>query len=99
MSYGFTHNLSKQLQDHTCIITGHTIGNVSWQLQRGDETITVPVQGRNSVKSMGFALQACLARLGVALLPHALIEAHVKSNKLQLLLDGYSLSEGGGSNG
>jgi len=85
----------KDLKDHTSIIFGHSHNHVSWKLQGDKEVITVPVHGRISVNSMQFALQACLSGLGVSLLPYGVIEEHLKTKKLQLLLKNYSSNVGG----
>lgn len=90
----------KDLKNHSAIIFGDTQETVNWQLQStGNQSkgknISVQVHGRVVVNSMEFALQSCLAGLGVALLPIALIGEYVKSNKLQVIFEECSADVGG----
>ncbi len=85
----------KDLKNHTGIIFGNSLEKTSWRLQKGKDTVAVQVQGRVLVNSMEFTLQACLAGLGVALLPFAMIGELVKSRRLQMVLEDYSANVGG----
>ena len=85
----------KDLKNHSGIILGNSLENTSWRLLKGKEAVAVQVHGRVLVNSIEFALQACLAGLGVALLPLAMIGELVKSRRLQMVLEDYSANVGG----
>jgi len=85
----------KDLRNHACILFGSSQESATWRLQSANGAVTVQVQGRVLVNSMEFSVQACLAGLGIALLPVAKIGRYVKSNQLQILLEKYSADVGG----
>lgn len=85
----------KDLKHHDCILFGSTQKQMSWHLQTHKRSEAVQVSGRVTVNSMEFALESCLAGLGVALLPVAMIAEYVASKKLHLVLDQYATEAGG----
>lgn len=95
-----TLNSLKDLKDHAAIVFGSAQETATWHLQKHDrqgkaENNSVRVQGKVVVNSMEFAFQSCIAGLGVALLPMALVGELVKSDKLQIVLEKYSADVGG----
>jgi DNA-binding transcriptional LysR family regulator len=88
-------NSPRDLKNHDGIIFGSSQESITWRLHSGNKSEIVQVHGRVLVNSMEFALQACLAGLGIALLQLAMIGEHVKSDQLQVVLDKFSADVGG----
>ena len=88
-------NSPDDLKKHAAIIFGDSQETAVWQLQSLQGNKAVHVHGRVAANSIEFALQSCLAGLGIGLLPVALVSELVKSNKLQIVLEEY-LSDVGG---
>ncbi|MDH5232734.1 MAG: LysR family transcriptional regulator [Gammaproteobacteria bacterium] len=83
------------LKDHYGISYGGSQTNSLWRLESQSGTKVVSYKERVSVNSMIFAVNACVAGLGVALLPIATIDQYVKTNKLVKLFEEYSTDVGG----
>lgn len=88
-------NTLKDLKKHEAIIFGDAQESAIWHLENKKGNTTVHVTGRVVVNSMEFAVQSCLAGLGVAMLPIALVGEYVKSNQLQFVFEEYSSNVGG----
>lgn len=85
----------RDLKNHESIVFDSSQENTTWRLQNGKNTEIVQIHARVLVNSMEFALQACLAGLGIALLPLAMIGEYEKSNQLQVVLKEFSADVGG----
>src|SRR5437867_2213024 len=80
-----------ELADHECLMQG----TESWRFIDQGKTITVRPRGRFKADNGEALLSAALAGLGVAALPDFLIEPHVASGALAVLLTEYPPPEAG----
>ncbi len=83
-------NSLKDLKQHDCILFGSSHKQMSWRFQSSKRSEVVQVSGRVTVNSMEYILQSCLAGLGVAVLPVAMIAEYVTARRLQIVLAQYS---------
>lgn len=83
------------IKAHRCIIVGSAQKNTRWQLENGRRKVIVPLQASIVVNSMEFAINACLAGNGIALLPDALVQDYLESNELRQILSEYCSGRGG----
>lgn len=83
------------IKKHRCIVIGNAQRNARWHLENGRRKVIVALQASIVVNSMEFAINACLAGNGIALLPDAMIRDHLESNELHWLLSEYSSERGG----
>jgi len=75
-----------ELVNHPCMSYWRESSDDAWQLQRGDEALTVRVQGRYHANNPEAVAEAALAGLGVALLPTYVCDAELADGRLQRLL-------------
>jgi len=80
---------------HRCIVIGSAQKSARWEMENGKRKVIVNPQASIVVNSMEFAINACLANNGIALLPDALVRDHLKSGALQQILSGYCSKSGG----
>lgn len=90
----------KSLSEHRCIVFGQPGYRTQWRLfeqsGRGKQKgVTIPVSARVHVNSMEFAVQSCLAGLGIALLPRTMAKQHIEQGSLVHVLPSYSTAVGG----
>ncbi|MFC1748929.1 LysR family transcriptional regulator [Pseudomonadota bacterium] len=83
------------IKTHRCIVVGHAQKNARWTLENGRRKTVVPLQASIVVNSMEFAINACLAGNGIALLPDAIVREHFESKALCQVLEGYCSGRGG----
>lgn len=83
------------IKTHRCIVVGSAQKNARWQLENGKRKVIVPLQASIIVNSMEFAINACLAGNGIALLPDAMVRDHLESNELRQILSEYCSDRGG----
>lgn len=70
-------------------------GRTAWQLKDGKKEIVVPVHGRFESDSGAALLAACLAGLGIAILPTFLVGTQLGKGSLVSLLTDYTVPEFG----
>jgi DNA-binding transcriptional LysR family regulator len=80
----------KQLKEHDCIVYGSAQQDMTWRLNANQETHVLRINSRVIVNSMEFALEACLASLGIALLPMVVAEKHISEKRLEVVMEEYS---------
>lgn len=85
----------KDLKQHQCICFATAKKESSWRLLGKQGLQTVYIQSRVMVNSMEFALNTCLAGLGVALLPVGLVSEHINTKRLTILLERYASEANG----
>jgi len=86
---------TNDIKNHRCIVVGSAQENARWSLENGRRKVIVPLQANIIVNSMEFAINACLAGNGIALLPDALVRDYLESNELQQVLSEYCSGRGG----
>ena len=80
------------LRYHDGIFYGSSTEGAAWHLSGPDGDISVPIDARVAVDSMGYVMQAAQSGLGVALLPAAMAGPKIKSGRLQRVLNAYATS-------
>ena len=88
-------NDPEDIKNHRSIVVGSGQKNTRWQLENGRHKVIVPLQSNIVVNSMEFAINACMAGHGIALLPDALVSDYIESKRLHQILDEYYSREGG----
>lgn len=83
------------LKNHQGISFGSNRNKTSWRLQNEKNITFVQLSDRVIVNSMEYAVQACLAGLGVALAPLAIVSPYLESNKLKRIFEDYVSDVGG----
>ena len=86
---------SSDIKKHRCIVVGSAQKNARWELENGRRKVIVPLQASIVVNSMEFAINACLAGNGIALLPDAIVQDYFESNELHQILSEYCSGRGG----
>lgn len=71
---------------HPCLTYGHMAGPQRWTLQRGGETISVPVTSRLCSNNGDVLREAAVGGLGITSLPTFLIGPDIKAGRLRLVL-------------
>jgi len=79
------------LADHEVLMEGHP----TWRFKDGRKDVTVPVHGRFESDSGEAVLAACVAGLGIALLPTFLSGTHIGTGALVPLLTEFTVPEFG----
>jgi DNA-binding transcriptional LysR family regulator len=64
-----------------------------WELERGNETVTVPVKGNLSLTDAEALASACAAGLGIALLAEYVARRFVKEKQLQPVLPDWKIAD------
>ena len=80
-----------ELRDHEAV---NRI-NDEWELMDGEDIIVVHPRARFTADNGAALVPAALAGLGIAMLPNFLIDEHVKSGALVVVLPDYPMPEGG----
>jgi len=79
-----------ELVRHQCVLFRSRGGKATWPLVSLDGTShTLEVSGALSVDELSFAMAACVAGAGIALLPPELARAAITDGKLELVLSDY----------
>ncbi|VWL89161.1 LysR family transcriptional regulator [Burkholderia lata] len=82
----------RDLADHDCLTVSGRQGRSMWRLQGPRGTQEISIDSRFSVNDMRVVVQACIAGLGVALLPQLLAEPGIEQGKLVRVLPSYRRS-------
>ena len=80
------------LAQHDCVLFRARGGRATWTLTGPRGAESVEVSGRISVDDMTFALHACSAGLGIALIPAPTARAAAEQGEIELVLSGYMMS-------
>lgn len=83
------------IKKHRSIVVGSGEKNIRWQLENGRRQVIASPQSNIVVNSMEFAINACVAGHGIALLPDALVSDQLASNRLHQVLKAYYSGKGG----
>ncbi|WP_266182057.1 LysR family transcriptional regulator [Dyella humicola] len=81
----------EDLATHDCIATPPAAGRVAWHLDGPDGTVEIHVQGRLYVNSALALLKACIADMGIALLPDVMTSHYVDDGQLVQVLPAYGI--------
>lgn len=79
----------RELAEHDCLTISNRQGRTTWRLQGPRGSQEVAVNSRFAVNDMRVLMQACIAGLGVALLPQLMAEPLVAEGKLLHVLPSY----------
>ncbi|WP_296652971.1 LysR family transcriptional regulator [Paraburkholderia sp.] len=76
----------RELAEHDCLTISTRQGRSTWRLQgpRGSQDVTI--NSRFAVNDMRVLAQACVAELGIALLPQLIVEPAIAQGKLARVL-------------
>ncbi|WP_412026151.1 LysR family transcriptional regulator [Burkholderia cepacia] len=85
----------RDLAEHDCLTVSSRQGRSMWRLQGPRGTQEIAIDGRFSVNDMRVVVQACVAGLGIALLPQLLAEPAIEQGKLVRVLPSYRRSSTG----
>ena len=77
------------LAEHDCLTISNRQGRNTWRLEGPRGGQEVPIEGRFVVNDMRVLLQACMAGLGIALLPQLLAEPAIAQGQLVRVLPTY----------
>ena len=77
------------LAEHDCLTISNRQGRNTWRLEGPRGSQEVPIEGRFVVNDMRVLLQACMAGLGIALLPQLLAEPAIAQGQLVRVLPTY----------
>ena len=84
----------RELASHDCLTISNRQGRSTWRLQGPRGSQEVPVKSRFAVNDMRVLTQACIAGLGIALLPQAIVEPVIAQGKLVRVLPTYRRASG-----
>src|ERR1700761_3293487 len=79
----------RELADHDCLTISNRQGRNAWRLQGPRGSQEVPVKSRFAVNDMRVLTQACVAGLGIAMLPQPIVEPVIAQGKLVRVLPAY----------
>lgn len=85
----------RELADHDCLTVSSRQGRSMWRLQGPRGTQEISIDSRFSVNDMRVVMQACLAGLGIALVPQVLAAAAIDEGELARVLPAYQRSGAG----
>ena len=85
----------RDLAQHDCLTISNRQGRYTWGLQGPRGTQEVAITSRFSVNDMRVLAQACIAGLGIALLPQLMAEPVMAEGKLVRVLPAYKRSSTG----
>ncbi|MDR0242698.1 MAG: LysR family transcriptional regulator [Burkholderia sp.] len=85
----------RELADHDCLTVSSRQGRSMWRLQGPRGTQEISIDGRFSVNDMRVVVQACIAGLGIALVPELLVAPATEQGKLVRVLPSYRRSSTG----
>lgn len=76
----------RDLKQHQCIYLGEQPSDSKWKFQRGQQTVSVAVQGRYAANHTGIRLDTALQHLGIASLPYFVARQALDRGALQQVL-------------
>ena len=79
----------RELAEQNCLTISNRQGRSTWRLQGPRGSQEVPIKSRLAVNDMRVLVQACVAGLGIALLPQLMIEPLLEQGKLVRVLPNY----------
>lgn len=79
----------RELAERDCLAISNRHGRNSWRLQGPRGSQEVPINSRFAVNDMRVLTQACIAGLGIALLPQLIVEPIIAQGKLVRVLPTY----------
>jgi DNA-binding transcriptional LysR family regulator len=79
----------RELAQHDCLTISNRQGRSTWRLQGARGSQEVPINSRFAVNDMRVLAQACIAGLGIALLPQLIVEPIIAQGKLVRVLPTY----------
>jgi DNA-binding transcriptional LysR family regulator len=79
----------RELAEHDCLTISNRRGRNTWRLQGPRGSQEVPINGRFAANDMRVLAQACVAGLGIALLPQLIVEPILAQGKLVRVLPTY----------
>ena len=79
----------RELAEHHCLAISNRQGRTTWRLQGPRGSQEVPIKSRFAVNDMRVLTQACIAGLGIALLPQPIVEPIIAQGKLDRVLPSY----------
>ena len=82
----------RELANHLCLYLAEHAGDKRWQLRRGNEQLSVTVQGRYATNHSELRLQGVLAHLGIAPLPHCTAQAALAAGQIETVLDDWEFT-------
>ena len=85
----------RELGERDCLTISNRQGRNSWRLQGPRGTQEVPIRSRFAVNDMRVLTQACIAGLGIALLPQPIVEPIIAQGKLVRVLPTYRRASSG----
>ncbi|MBY8605512.1 MAG: LysR family transcriptional regulator [Burkholderia sp.] len=82
----------RELAGHDCLTVSSRQGRSMWRLQGPRGTQEISIDGRFSVNDMRVVIQACIAGLGIALVPQLIAEPAIEQGRLVRVLPSYRRS-------
>jgi DNA-binding transcriptional LysR family regulator len=79
----------RELAERDCLTISNRQGRSTWRLQGPRGSQEVPIKSRFAVNDMRVLVQACVAGLGIALLPQLMVEPLIAQGKLVRVLSTY----------
>ena len=79
----------RELAGHDCLTISRRQGRATWRLHGPRGAQEIAIDSRFAVNDMRVLVQACVAGLGIALLPQVMVEPIVAQGKLVRVLSGY----------
>jgi DNA-binding transcriptional LysR family regulator len=79
----------RELAEHDCLTISNRQGRNTWRLQGPRGSQEVSINSRFAVNDMRVLAQACIAGLGIALLPQLIAEPIIAQGKLVRVLPTY----------
>lgn len=79
----------RELSGHDCLTISNRQGRTTWRLQGPRGSQEVPVRSRFAVNDMRVLTQACIAGLGIAMLPQPIVEPVIAQGKLMRVLPAF----------
>jgi DNA-binding transcriptional LysR family regulator len=79
----------RELAEHDCLTISNRQGRSTWRLQGARGSQEVSINSRFAVNDMRVLAQACIAGLGIALLPQLMAEPGIAQGKLVRVLPTY----------
>ncbi|MGU7780357.1 LysR family transcriptional regulator [Burkholderia sp. PU8-34] len=79
----------RELAEHDCLTISSRQGRNTWRLQGPRGSQEVSINSRFAVNDMRVLVQACIAGLGIALLPQLMVEPIIAQGKLVRVLPTY----------
>lgn len=78
-----------ELKNHNCIVYSMLKSINIWHFEQGNNNISVPVTGSFRCDNGDVILQLVLDGAGIAQLPVWMVDEHIRSGKLAMVLEGY----------